>query len=150
MRANEVIRIICKAFAGVRLGGGIGLREGHALDAYADPATCAAVRTRDEKDDWTRLHSGELNSCHSSLSFFDAEGMRFHLPAFLVATLRGEYHFDVLFTLEHDSDYARSRFVLLSAEQRHSVRAFLSFCLASPDFDDARTEIAAALRGFWA
>ena len=78
---------IREAFAGVALGDGIGLWQGQALDDYADDAIIAESRSRDETEEWTRLSAGDLNRCHSSLSFFDAAGMRFHLPAFLLSEL---------------------------------------------------------------
>src|SRR5688500_17196676 len=81
--------LIREAFAGVKLGNGIGLQEAQGIDDYADKETCARYRAGDEKEDWTRIPAEELSRCNSSLSFFDAEGMRFHLPAFLVAELQG-------------------------------------------------------------
>src|SRR4051812_12445181 len=76
--AQQVARAIEAAFAGVALGGGVGLQEAQGLDDYADDETCAAYRANDEKDNWHRISTEALNRCHSSLSFFDAEGMRFH------------------------------------------------------------------------
>ena len=95
----SLISDITSAFAGVRLGGGVGLFEAQGLDDYADAAERKALRERDEKDDWTVLSADALNRANSSLSFFDADGMRFHLPAYLVADLRGDYKFGVVFTL---------------------------------------------------
>jgi hypothetical protein len=47
-----------------------------------------------------------LNACYSSLSFFDAEGMRFPLPAFLIAELNGGYLQDMSFQLAYLNDYS--------------------------------------------
>jgi hypothetical protein len=80
---QEVASHIREAFHGVTLGNGIGLLEGQGLDDYEDEATRKAYRERDEKHDWERIPVEALNRCQSSLSFFDAEGMRFHLPAFI-------------------------------------------------------------------
>ena len=56
------------------------MRHGQGLDDdYEDAATCEALRLTDEKDDWSKIAVADLNQCYSSLSFFDAEGMRFHL-----------------------------------------------------------------------
>src|SRR6188768_373023 len=67
--AQEVCRAIDAAFAGVTLGGGVGLQEAQGLDDYADAATRAAYRAKDEKDDWHRLPAKALRDCNSSLSF---------------------------------------------------------------------------------
>src|SRR5436190_8367262 len=97
--AQEVCRAIEAAFAGVTLGGGVGLQEAQGLDDYADDETRAAYRADDEKDDWHRIPAEALQRCNSSLSFFDAEGMRFHLPAYLLADLRDDYGFGMAFCL---------------------------------------------------
>ena len=86
---QEVSNHIRAAFHGATLGNGIGLLQGQALDDYRDEATQKAYRERDEEDDWERIPFQALNRCNTSLSFFDAEGMRFHLPAFMIAELNG-------------------------------------------------------------
>jgi hypothetical protein len=55
--------------------------QAQAIDDYEDEATCGRHLQDDEKEDWSRIPIEGLNRCNSSLSFFDAEGMRFHLPA---------------------------------------------------------------------
>lgn len=135
---------IKEAFAGVRLGNGIGLEEAQAIDDYADPETRAARRLKDEKDDWHLLTAEALNRCHSSLSFFDAEGMRFHLPAFLCAELRGEFRFGLASSLTQRADF--SAFDLLTPLQREAVRTWLK----GVDDEWERPHIERALEGYWA
>lgn len=142
--------MIDTAFTGVTLGGGIGLQEAQGLDDYADTVTLAAYRADDEKDDWHRLSTQALNRCQSSLSFFDAEGMRFHLPAYLIADLRGDFGFGMAFCLTRFSDeHSRSKFALLSPAQRMAVRAFLLHLLNDPDESFDHADIARALAEFW-
>ena len=147
--AQEVCRTIETAFAGVTLGDGVGLQQGQGLDDYADAATCAAYREKDEKDDWRRIPTEALNRCNSSLSFFDAEGMRFHLPAYLLADLRGEYRFGMAFSLTQIADFDRY-FRLLSDAQRQAVRAFLRYILDEPEYQFDRPHIRRALDDYWA
>jgi len=121
-----------EAFAGVMLGGGVGLWWGQVLDDYKMPSSIADYRINHEKIeerlDWSRISVADLNRCHSSLSFFDAEGMRFHLPAFLIVELRDEYKMgDLLFVLDPGSDYSIKQFSAFNAKQRMAVRAFLLF-----------------------
>ncbi len=146
--AQEVCRAIEAAFAGITLGGGVGLQEAQGLDDYADAETCAAYRANDEKDDWHRLPAEALQRCNSSLSFFDAEGMRFHLPAYLLADLRGDYGFDMAFCLTLTSDCDRY-FRLLSDPQRKAVRGFLLHILDDADYEHDRPHIFHALDGYW-
>jgi hypothetical protein len=80
-----LIAEVSAAFADVRLGSGVGLFEAQGLDDYAADEERKALRERDEKEDWTLLRAVDLNRANSSFSFFDAAGMRFHLPAYLIA-----------------------------------------------------------------
>lgn len=137
------------AFRGVVLGRGIGLWQGQAIDDYAGRAAEEEARARDEKDDWSRIPVELLNGCHSSLSFFDAEGMRFHLPAYLVAELEGTLNQDIVFHLTYDDGWALSRFELLSAAQRDAVRQFLLLRLPNPEYEFESPLIQMALDGYW-
>ena len=122
---EELCRKIEDAFAGVKLGNGIGLNEGQGLDYYADKLTLAKYRAKDEKDDWHRLSGEELNRCQSSLSFFDALGMRFHIPAYMIADINGVFRHELVFHLTNLNDNNISRFALLSLKHRDAVRSFL-------------------------
>lgn len=136
---------IRQAFQGVRLGNGIGLFEADGVDEYADDATLKAYREKDEKDDWQHIPLDHLRG--EGICFTDAEGMRFHLPAFMVAAVQHGRGFSPVFMLEKDS--ARDLFVLLSAEQREAVREFLLFIKDDPKHDLDRMEIERALSGPW-
>lgn len=139
---------IREAFAGVTLGSGIGLQQAQGIDDHEDEATCARYRASDEQEDWTRIPVSELNRCNSSLSFFDAEGMRFHLPAYLIADLQGTYNFGMAFCLTESHDYARY-FGLLSDAQRKVVREFLLHICEKPDYKFDRPYIIRALEEYW-
>jgi len=145
---NEILcDKIKKAFEGVKLGNGIGLQQAEAIDNYDDALTCARYREGDEKDDWSRIPVDELNRCFSSLSFFDAEGMRFHLPAYLLADLKGTYKFDVVHTLTHLNDL--QQFSLFSVAQRKVVREFLFHVRDKSEHEFDRPHIIRALRDYW-
>ena len=144
---DHLITRIRAAFHGVTLGDGVGLAEGQAIDDYEDADTRAAVRAGDEKDDWSKFGPQLLRQCQSSLSFFDAPGMRFHLPAFLIAALREDID-DPVFTLTYPPSLERGGiFDLMSPEQRSVIRDYLLFMTGDPDEDDA--DLHAALHGYW-
>ena len=147
---NETLcSTIRKAFAEVKLGDGVGLQQAQGLDDYEDTATCARFRANDQKDDWSRIPVEELNRCNSSLSFFDADGMRFHLRAFLIADLHGLYHFGMAFSLTNLSDYSISQFALLTLQQRMAVRGFLLHLAEAENYEFHRPEILRALNDYW-
>ncbi len=120
---QRVADLIRTAFRGVTLGNGVGLRQARGLDDYADSETLAKYRAEDEKKDWSRIPASELNRYGDSLSFFDPEGMRFHLPAYLIADLEGMLTCEVVFHLTYD--YGMSRFSEFTTIQRNAVREFL-------------------------
>jgi hypothetical protein len=146
---SALISQIEQAFAAVQLEEGIGLGEADAVDSYADAATRAARREKDEKQSWKRISSADLNHYYCSLSFFDAKGMRFHLPAFMIAEIKGEYRFGMAFALTQLSDYSKSQFSLLTTQQRKAVCSFLEWLAESPDYEFERTAIKDALEKYW-
>lgn len=152
MTADErrVADLVREAFEGVTLGDGVGLLQGQGLDDYARAETLAEYRSRDEKDDWSRIPVSKLNDCHTSLAFFDAQGMRFHLPAYLMAELEGSLTQDVLFylTYVHDEN-AISRFAALNDAQRSAVREFLFLRLSDPEYEFELPLIEMALDKYW-
>ena len=144
---DRVVALVRSAFEGVTLGNGVGLRQGQGLDDYADARTLAAHRAQDEKNDWSAIPVAELDQCCSSLSFFDAEGMRFHLPAYLVADLDDSLRTaSVLFYLVHPD---LSRFDTLSSDQREAVRQFLMLRLSDHHSAFDHPSIETALANYW-
>ena len=107
-RAKEIIDQITLAFQGILLGRGVGLHEGQAIDDYATEKERAYKRSLDEKENWAHIPAESLNAYYSSLTFFDAAGMRFHLPAFLTCDLRGEFDSDSIeYSVVNLSDHSR-------------------------------------------
>lgn len=146
--AKDIEEAIRAAFSGVVLGAGVGLTQAQGMDDYADEKTCAAYREKDEKENWQAISAEQLNQCYSSLSFFDAEGMRFHLPAYLIAELNGDYKNDTAFALTH-STLIEEQFALLNDAQRSAVRGFLQFIVCEPDYEFYREDIQRALERYW-
>jgi hypothetical protein len=148
-RGQIIALQIQEAFADVTLGSGIGLAESGGLDEREPADILARYRAVDEKEDWARIPLSALNSSSGGLAFFDAEGMRFHLPAYLIADLRGEYFFGMAFPLTHLSDHCIAQFACLNVEQRKCVRAYLLLILEDPDYEFYRDSIQNSLDGYW-
>ena len=87
MTAGELIAQVEKAFAGVTLEDGVGLFESQGLDDRLTSEQCAALRARDEKEDWHTIAVLDLYRCGSCLHYFDAKGTRFHLPQIMLHCL---------------------------------------------------------------
>ena len=146
----RVLGLVQNAFQGVALGEGIGLRQGQGLDDYADERLLASYRAQDEKHDWSSIPVADLDQCYSSLSFFDADGMRFHLPAYIVAELKGSSQTGaVVFHLTSLTPYGRAQFSTLTPAQREAVRAYLLLKLSDAHCEFDHPMIEAALRDYW-
>jgi len=145
----QVIGKIRQAFAGVVLEDGVGLKQAQGIDDYEDEWTCAKHRESDEKEDWSKFSPKELAKCHSSLSFFDAKGMRFHLPAFLIAELEETMFMSTEFHLTQLDDFKLSKFSLFSNDQKRAVEAFLWEILKDENFKYSHEHISAALEDYW-
>lgn len=156
-KAELLIRMIEEAFSGVVLGDGVGLWQAQGLDDYCDEKQCMALREKDEKLDWRKISKEDINRCYSSLSFFDAAGMRFHLPAYMILDIEGGYDYDLDLNLTDINDYKEQQFSLLNQEQRQAVRSYLSYRLDQfyQEFDKSGFEdfslhnIERALAGYW-
>jgi hypothetical protein len=143
-------RVIQNAFEGVRLDNGVGLREGQAIDDYEVFETRQIARAKDEKHRWERITADDLNHCSSSLSFFDAAGMRFHLPAYMMLVIDGLDQTDsLIFHLTELNEYMINNFSALDQTQRDAVYDFLRWCAHQPDHEQDRERIQQAMDKFW-
>lgn len=129
---TSLIHTIQQAFSGVTLGNGIGLSEGNAMDDYAPAEERAGCRKQDEHIHWHRIPVELLNQYYVALCYFDPEGMRFHLPAFLIADLQGQFRFDLVYTFIHLDEYKEQQFSLLSAQQKQAVAQYLRWICTDP------------------
>ncbi len=158
-KRNAIIESIQIAFSGVVLGSGVGLFEGQALDDYASETECREMRKKDELFDWQNIPAQKLDECYSSLSFFDAEGMRFHLPAFIISEINnpGESNANVIFHLLAPvynkelrlQKHSKEQFSLFNQKQRQAVRLFLQYCLDVLDYEYDVPLIKKALDEYW-
>lgn len=149
MENSELQAAIKNAFSEVVLGGGIGLHEADAIDSRGTPEICTLAREQDEKLDWQKVPLKSLNRCFSSYNWLDAEGLRFYLPAMMLAEVSGDYGHTVGDRLA--SPHLNERYNLLSAEQRQVVIDFLNWCLGYGEYGNSESQIimTSLLHGHW-
>jgi len=148
--SESTIFQIRDAFRGIELGDGIGLKEGGGIDGYLTHAECKELRLQDEKSDWSRIPAEDLIENECSLSYFDPEGMRFHLPAFMIAYINMvPLYGGVVFSLTDLNDFKTAKLALLSFEQRMAVRSFLQYVADHPDGWLSVEDISTVLNGYW-
>jgi len=141
-----VIHQITNAFSDVKLGDGIGLWEAQAIDDYASKEEQKHARSKDEKENWKILKPEVLQKCNSSLSFFDAEGMRFHIPAFIIASIQDD---DILDPVFHLSQVVDQRFILLDKKQKQAITLYLKWCLTQENYEFDFPHIKRILKTYW-
>jgi hypothetical protein len=139
MTKNELITKIRTAFKDIKLEDGIGLWEGQGIDDYADEEEILKLRSKDERNNWDNISYEDIAYASSSLSFFDAKGMRFCLPKFLIFNLLSDEIFkekgfsspDVIFTLGYNlnDEYQKARFSLFTKQQIETIIHFLEYKL---------------------
>ncbi|MFO7906398.1 MAG: DUF6714 family protein [Pirellulaceae bacterium] len=132
------------------------------MDLFGTPDERQAARKPDEKHDWRKLvNDPELTEVTGvgGLSFYDAEGLRFHLPAYLSLAVKDSEDpqpqnvvAELLYTLTHIWEYNRERFAILNLAQRECIRAVLRYLRAVYNVPENRPfirEIDEALEGYW-
>lgn len=139
MTKEKLIAEIRLSFNHVKLDKGVGLWEGQGLDDHANENEILKFRATDERDNWDAIPYKDLSRCHSSLSFFDAKGMRFHLPKFMILDIIEEEIYeeqgirspDIVFALGHnlDKEYQKDRFSLLDRHQVETIIHYLEYKL---------------------
>ncbi len=160
-KKKQLIKNIHTAFKNVKLEDGIGLREAQGLDNRLSKEECEQLREKDEKNDWHKIPVLDLYKCSSSLSFFDAKGMRFHLPQLMLyyldvfeeeelaldkkGKLKGYGCPDIVFDLSYkiETPNQLKRFSALNIEQIQCVLHFLEYLLGEENTTELRKTIVA-------
>ena len=130
--------------------------EAELADDYGEESERNRLRKHDTYQSWREIADEVIATFDSVLSFFDPEGFRFHLPAYMTWTVRFSETWDsntadsTLFAVtrvppaaELDS-WQSERFGRFDAPQRRAIAAFLRYMAAHHDDQDARAAI-----GFW-
>lgn len=142
-RQADLVARIRTAFAKVGVGADATLYlSGAAEDCYLPEAYQAHLRAHEERRDWQRIPAEVLFCLHDCFPYLQAEGVRFLLPAYMVADL--EYpaaHWSRDFGLDHAlfSSRAGESLALLNEAQRACVTDYVNEkrLEEAPDWDSA-------------
>ena len=143
-----------QAFQEVVRGQGTSLREGRVLDDYGSEEEQAKARKLDTDHHRWEISDKSIEELTDAITFLDAEGFRFYLPAFLTYALRrgqesdwpvGDWAVGQLAWLDREGD-----FELMTQEQKLVVAQVLRFFAehVEEDWADGETAIA-AIRKYW-
>ncbi len=149
MYIEYIKEVISKAFENVELEDGIGLWEAQAIDDYESKDVRLKARSKDEKHDWKKITNEDIFRCDSSLSFMDEKGLRFHMPAFIIAELEQKTLSGPIYNLSQNVIVYPERYRLFNLDQKDAVAQFLEWCAWQEDYSFEKETINRALQEFW-
>lgn len=136
-RKQDLIQEITLAFDGVARGNGVTLHEATVIDSYGTPAERAKARATDTEKRWQDVPARDIREIDAALSFLDAEGLNYYIPAYLIwylqnidntAAHRSNTFESIPFHLTYQMEGSRlDRFERFTREQGRAIAHFLIF-----------------------
>lgn len=134
LRKKNAICCIERAFQSTRLEDGMSLSQSVEMDDYRRVISEPNRYELEVANDWKRLiRSSYIQKfCWiGGLTFLDAKGFRFYLPAYLVANIRGnqlgEISSIIIANLTRPSEERAAGFKLFSDDQKQAVNLALTY-----------------------
>lgn len=155
-RSNDLRRDvedrIRDAFRGIKLGGGVSLRQAQAIDSRAPFPRSDS----EETDDWSLVSIDELE--RDCVAHLDPRGLRYYIPALMLSLLS---HYDgasmrvigtlgALYPKKDDWQYHMRLYSMLDDAQKSAIAGFLAALHQLVELDFAEeTTVRRALRNYW-
>lgn len=148
---------IAEAFGGVELGNGLSLHQAWAMDLLRPPEEVLEARALDTEKNWQDIPDDAVEQFHYALTFMDPEGLRFHLPRYMIYGLEhpgldapavdaAVYACD--FGEDPDQEVVK-QFNAMSRTQMECIAQFLVFVAGASDEHFDTMVAAIALEAFW-
>ena len=158
----DIASQITSAFHGVRLDGGISLRQGEALDNHGRGVTKAQYRRlppAEIVDDWAALPLEELER-YPHLAHLDAVGFRYYIPAFMLSILNAYDNLSMrviatigaLYPRQQSGlwEHSMQRYALLDDDQKTTIARYLTMLPSLVPLDSGdEKRVNRALRNYW-
>ncbi|MCP4711657.1 MAG: hypothetical protein GY869_23815 [Planctomycetes bacterium] len=87
-KENNIIEIINKAFKNVARENGTSLHEAEVIDYYGSEIEKAEARKLDKDTHWSEIADKDIEYFSSALSFMNPIGWRYHIPAYMIWTIK--------------------------------------------------------------
>ncbi len=144
MDKDDLLIYIEKAFSNVHLENGISIKQARVIDDRGSKLEQRKARDGDELFNWRNVKDEELETYQSSLSFYDAKGIRFYLPCYMkyiIENLRSSLNstmslFIYSLTPSDNVHWFKNRFSLVSSVQVTAIVGllrWLELVLSDPD-----------------
>lgn len=131
---DRLVALIRKAFDGTQLDDGTTIHESDLEGCYLREQDRLDARAKDTETDWGTVPDWKIEGFPSVLSFFDVNGWRFYIPAYMIWALRNwrttnlTMADSVIWTLDPTMpDFDLPRYTSLSAPQSHAIYRFIKF-----------------------
>lgn len=159
MTKEQIIQLITKAFADVKLGNGISLEQVKIMDESSIGDPIKKVPSVDSERHWSEIPS-EILRKYWALSYLDNEGFRYYIPAFMIQELK-DFKQDepyvrsgIIFQLypnkKHQWDFSINRYSLLTPKMKQATYYFLQFFAENlPWGTEDKTNAERAIRNYW-
>jgi len=137
---------IGRVFRGVKRGQGITLHETEVMDHYGSKEQRQAARRKDTDQDWREVRDEWIEEFGGvgGLTFLDAEGFRYYLPAYMSYWVRkGEEPNDLAYQLQGIDRWPFQE--LFRPQEKATIARFLEYVRVTFQNEGA----AKALRKFW-
>src|SRR2546428_9734138 len=85
---NSLIRHIEHAFADVSRDDGCSWQEGDEIDNHGTDEELLAAKALDRDTCWQEVSPELFDQYPSAVAFLDAKGLRYYLPAFMIADIK--------------------------------------------------------------
>ena len=160
MDKEEIISIIKKTFSGVKLNGGISLKQAEATD------NCCGGISRSEFNrypldeitaDWSLIPDKVLDN-FNYIAHLDSKGFKYYIPAFIIHLLQNYDHsstrnlgtLDGLYPKKEYWEYHMERYSHFDRDQRTAIAKFLEVLpdLVELDHEDKKI-VQRALENYW-
>jgi hypothetical protein len=147
---DEIGNQIAEAFDGVRREEGVTLHEALEMDGYGTPGQCAQARLLDTDEYWQEVRGEDLER-FGVLSYLDAKGFRYYLPAYMswelwrFRALGALLRSPLLFHL--DTSESR-RFTILYHLQSWAVYRYLRF-VSDYAWENHASDARSAVAKYW-
>jgi hypothetical protein len=146
---EEVIADIRNAFKGVHRNTGHTIEEAELMDGGKETAgQLAEARARAKDREWSEVPPHVIETHFTGLSFLDADGLRYYLPAFMIWSLQN------LLSDSPTVDFTIYKLLydyreVFTQEQCRAICRFLRFMADHSDGQADETAATDALAAFW-
>lgn len=140
---QDLVALIRRAFAGVRLDDGESLNMTEYNDSGGSRPDFKEKAQFDERDNWAAIPDKILDQFTVVFSFTDLKGFRFYIPAYMIWTLRHHRESDSIIADQTIYAIDPSHYLFeaipfwqwFTAEQIDAMTRFLEYAVQNEDLD---------------